>query len=178
MAISATIFLYCLALPLWIVVWWTADGFGQSRHNRALWIPFILNLVFLSLNLVLVLRFGGIGEIEYEESRFVFIGERAILTIQATASVLIVATIVYGLSIKQVPVNFIRFMVYAFVAILGFMAPIVWIPIEVPEMFYLLRHAQTIALLYGLFLCVAGIIVLLRDLLTHGNAKLELHNFR
>ena len=177
MAVSGTIFLYWLALPLWIVVWWSANGFSLMRANLALVVPFVLNLIFLTLNVVLVMLYGDIGGTEYEESRVGFLGERALLTVQATASVLIVATIVYGLSIKRVPVDFIRFMVYAFIAILGLMAPIVWVPIEAPEMFYLLRHGQTIALLYGLFLCVAGIIVLLRDLLTHGDAELDLPSF-
>ncbi len=174
MTVASTLLIYATALPLWIFVWWTASGFELSRENRTLWFPFLLCLMFLLINALLVFFFGGIGEAEYEESRFVFIGERAMVTVQATASVLIVATIVYGLSIKRVPVHFIRFMVYAFIAILGLMAPIVWVPIEAPEMFFLLRHLQTIALTYGLFLCVAGIIILLKDLLTHGDARLDL----
>lgn len=125
MAINCTIFLYCFSLAFWIVVWWSAAGFSLIRANRALWIPFGLNLMFLTINLALVIFFGEIGGTEYEESRFIFIGERAGLAIHATASVLIVATIVYGLSIKRVPVHFIRFMIYAFITILGLMAPII-----------------------------------------------------
>lgn len=90
---------------------------------------------------------------------------------QAMASVLIVATIVYGLSIKRVPLHFIRFVVYSFIALLGVMAPILWIPAEQAGLFFVLRHFQATALNFGLFLCVAGIIMLLRDLITHGDAR-------
>jgi hypothetical protein len=93
---------------------------------------------------------------------------------QAMASVLIVATIVYGLSIKRVPLHFIRFMVYSFIALLGVMAPILWIPAEQADLFFVLRHFQATALNFGLFLCVAGIIMLLRDLITHGDAQISL----
>ncbi|WP_018951993.1 hypothetical protein [Thioalkalivibrio sp. AKL12] len=38
----------------------------------------------------------------------------------------------------------------------------------------LLRHVQSIGLNFGLFLCVAGIVVLLQDLLRHGDAEVSL----
>lgn len=92
---------------------------------------------------------------------------------QATASLVFVATIVYGLSIKRLPLHFIRFVVYAFVAILGIMAPILWIPAEQNSLFFVLRHLQSIALNFGLFLCVAGIMVLLQGILTHGDIRVD-----
>lgn len=166
--------IYCAAIPLWLLLWWAVDGFRLSRRTPLLWLPFALSLAYLFGNLLLVGVFGTeTGTAEYEESRFLFIGERAMIAVQATASVLIVATLVYGLTIRKVPVDFIRFMVYSFVALLGLMAPILWIPEGSATGLFTLRHFQTVALTYGLFLCVGGIVVLLRDLLAHGEARVS-----
>jgi hypothetical protein len=81
---------------------------------------------------------------------------------------------VYGLSIQRVPVEFVRFMVYSFVALLGLMAPLLWMPEGVAEGLFILRHFQTVALTMGLFLCVGGIVILLRDLLEHGEPEISL----
>lgn len=166
--------IYATAMMLWGFLWYTADGYRLMGEVRLMWLPFCLCLLYLAGNLVLVAMYGQIGDVPYEESRFVFIGERAQIAVQATASVLIVATIVYGLTIRRVPVNFIRFMVYTFVTLLGLMAPILWIPLELAEGFYVLRHFQTAALTYALFFCVGGIVLLLDDLLTHGDARISL----
>lgn len=166
--------IYALAIPLWLLVWRAVDGYSLLRTTRLLWLPFGLCLFYLLGNLLVVGVFGGqVGEAHYEESRFVFIGERAMIAVQATASVLIVATLVYGLTIRKVPLDFIRFMVFSFVALLGIMAPILWIPEGSASGLYLLRHFQTVALIYGLFLCVGGIVILLRDLLEHGEAHVS-----
>jgi len=168
---EAAIAFYVAGAVFWVVVWWRGNGFAYLRRDPLMWLPFLLCPAYLLANAAMVAIFGNVGSVEYEESRFVFIGERAQIAVSATSSVLIVATIVYGLTVKQLPVDFIRFMAYAFVAILGVMAPILWIPLETPAMFYVLRHFQTAALLYGLFLCVAGIVVLLGDLIRVGGAK-------
>lgn len=171
--IEITYLFYLVGIPIWLWVWKLCNGYNLMRPNRLLFFPFLLSLIFLTANFVLILVFGEIGSIEYEEGRFNYIVSRASIAVQASASILIVATIVYGLTIKRVPVDFIRFMVYAFIFILGVMAPILWVPIELPEMFFILRHVQTIALNFGLMLCVAGIVMLLRDLLTHGHATVN-----
>lgn len=166
--------LYALSIPLWLLVWHAIDGYRLFKTTRLLWIPFLLCLAFLLGNLLMVTLLGGAtGDAHYEESRFVFIGERAMIAVQATASVLIVATLVYGLTIRKVPLDFIRFMVYSFVALLGLMAPIIWIPEGSASGLFLLRHFQTVALNYGLFLCVGGIVILLRDLFEHGEAHVS-----
>lgn len=166
--------IYALAIPLWLVIWYMVDGYSLLRTTHLLWLPFLLCLAYLLGNLAMVGLLGAeMGDPRYEESRFVFIGERAMIAVQATASVLIVATLVYGLTIRKVPLDFIRFMVYSFVALLGLMAPILWIPEGSASGLFLLRHFQTVALIYGLFLCVGGIVVLLRDLLEHGEANVS-----
>lgn len=165
--------IYLASIPIWLAIWASANGFKLMVENRLLLVPLLLGLVYLGGNAALTFFFTEIGDIGYEEGRFAYITDRAMIAVQATASVLIVATIVYGLTIRRVPVDFIRFMVYSFIAILGVMAPLLWVPIELPELFYVLRHLQSVALNMGLFLCVAGITVLLRDLLMHGDAKIH-----
>ena len=167
--------IYALSIPLWLIVWRVANGYQLARRTPMLWLPFGLALLYLAGNAGIIIAFGGeVGTAPYEESRFVFIGERARIAVQATASVLIVATLVYGLSIQRVPVEFVRFMVYSFVALLGLMAPLLWMPEGVAEGLFVLRHFQTVALTMGLFLCVGGIVILLRDLLEHGEPEISL----
>jgi hypothetical protein len=79
-----------------------------------------------------------------------------------------VATIVYGLTIKTLPIIFLKFIISAYIALIGLSAPILWIPIEVPEMFFVLRHFQTVAMNSGLFLIVGAVIILLDDLMKYG----------
>jgi hypothetical protein len=172
---SAGALIYLAAIVAWLLIWRVADGYNlMTSRVKSLWIPFALAIGFLSINAVLVFFFDGVGSSDYEESRFVFIDARAMLAIQALAAILIVATIVYGLTVRRLPVEFIRFMVYAVVSVLGLVAPIIWIPDGFTVGFFLLRHFQNAALLIGLFLCVAGIIVMLGDLLAHGEAKVVL----
>jgi hypothetical protein len=167
--------IYLSAILIWLLVWRVADGYNlMTSRMKSLWIPFLLALSFLSINVVLVVLFDDIGTSDYEESRFVFIDSRAMLAVQALAAVLIVATIVYGLTVRRLPLEFIRFMVYSVVSILGLVAPIIWIPDGLATGFFVLRHFQNAALMVGLFLCVAGIIVMLSDLLAHGDARVVL----
>lgn len=174
MEITIATALYLVAMPLWLGIWHSATGFRLMRHNPLLVIPFALSLLYLAGNALLLGVFTETSAALREEARIAIISDRAMIAVQATASILIVATIVYGLSIRRVPVHFIRFMVYAFIAILGVMAPILWIPAEEAALFFLLRHFQSVALNFGLFLCVGGIIMLLRDLLVHGDAHINL----
>lgn len=165
--------IYVAAIVAWLFVWHVADGYNLMKTRmKPLLIPFVLALFFLAINAILVFLFDDIGTSDYEESRFVFIDSRAMLAVQALAAVLIVATIVYGLTVRRLPLEFIRFMVYSVVSILGLVAPIVWIPEGLTSGFFVLRHFQNAALMVGLFLCVAGIIVMLSDLLSHGEAQI------
>ncbi|ACV69636.1 hypothetical protein [Desulfohalobium retbaense] len=175
MEILVSIGAYVAAIPIWCLVWGSAHGFSLMRRNRMLSIPFALSLAYLVGNVILLAVYHGqVSGAQYEEARIGIIVSRSGIAIQATASVVFMATIVYGLSIKRVPLHFVRFVVYAFIAILAIMAPILWIPARQSELFFILRHVQTIALNFGLFLCVAGIMVLLQDLLNHGDANVSL----
>lgn len=158
-----------LALPLWVILWWSLGGFKSSRTTPWLWLPFILAIIYLLANGSLGFFFSGIGDTAYEEGRFAFIDSRARLGVDAGAAAVIVATIVYGLTIKRLPKAFLKFVIAAFVALLGITAPILWVPVEIPEMFFFLRHIQTIAMNFALFWVVAALIVMLRDMFDHSD---------
>jgi hypothetical protein len=158
-----------LALPLWIILWWSLGGFRSSKSTPWLWLPFALGMLYLLVNGTLGLMYTGVGDTAYEESRFGFIDSRARLGIDAAAAAVIVATIVYGLTIKRLPKAFLRFVIAAFVALLGITAPILWVPIELPELFFFLRHIQTIAMNFALFWIAAALIVMLRDMFEHSD---------
>ena len=60
--------------------------------------------------------------------------------------------------------------VFALVALLGFMLPVIWIPPQHDEWMQLLRHVQTASFNWGLFLMCAGLLILLEDLIQHSAA--------
>lgn len=161
------------AVPLWLLLWWFIGGFTRSKSNRLMWLPFALSVAYLLANGLLGWNFSEIGDVAYEESRFGFIDSRAKMGLEAATGSLVVATIVYGLTIKKLPIDYLRFIITAYVCIVGVASPILWIPIEIPEMFFVLRHFQTIALNFGLFLVVGGVIILLDDLIKHGEVKVK-----
>jgi hypothetical protein len=160
-----------IAMPVWVLLWWSLGGFSGSKTTPWLWLPFGLSLAYLFANGTLGLFFNGIGDTPYEESRFGFIDSRASLGIDAAAAAVIVATIVYGLTIKRLPKAFLKFIIAAFVAFLGITAPILWVPLELPDLFFALRHIQTIAMNFALFWVVSALIVMLKDMFDH-NASL------
>ena len=157
------------AVPLWVILWWSLGGFKSSKSTPWLWLPFALAIVYLLANGTLGLFYTGVGDTAYEESRFGFIDSRARLGVDAGAAAVIVATIVYGLTIKRLPKAFLKFVIAAFVALLGITAPILWVPIELPELFFFLRHIQTIAMNFALFWVVAALIVMLKDMFDHSD---------
>lgn len=165
---------YVTAAIIWLGVWHAAGGYRLQRTTRMLWFPFVLALVFLLANAFIVQVFDQVGTATYEEGRFVYITDRATIAVQALAAILVVATIVYGLTIRRLPVEFIRFMAYSVVAMLGFMAPLLWIPDGAATGFFALRHFQSAALIIGLFLLVAAVVLMLRDLVEHGGAEVAL----
>lgn len=166
--------IYAAAIPAWVGIWYWIGGFRLQREERLLLVPYLAAMGFLAANLSPVLLFGEVGDVPYEEGRFSFIQDRALIVVQATASVLIVAVLVYGLTVRKVPVEFICFMLYAFIFLLGVMSPVVWLPIDRPGMFFVLRHLQSVALIYSLFLCVGGVILLLRDIMQAGGVEIDL----
>jgi len=158
-----------LAIPLWVILWRSLGGFRGSKSTPWLWLPFALGFLYLLVNGTLGVMYSGVGDTAYEESRFGFIDSRARLGIDAAAAAVIVATIVYGLTIKRLPKAFLRFVIAAFVALLGITAPILWVPIELPELFFFLRHIQTIAMNFALLWIAAALIVMLRDMFEHSD---------
>jgi hypothetical protein len=157
-----------IAIPTWIIIWWVVGGFKRAKSNKMMLIPFALALIYLIGNATISLNFSEIGDVAYEESRFTFIDRRTDVGLGAATGALVVATLVYGLTIKTLPIIFLKFIISGYIALIGLSAPILWIPIEVPEMFFLLRHFQTVAMNSGLFLIVGAVIILLDDLMKYG----------
>ena len=161
-------FVDLVAIPIWFIVWWLVGGFIRSKSNKMMNIPFVLGIIYLVGNASFGLIFSKIGEAAYEESRFGFIDRRTDIGLGAATGALVVATIVYGLTIKTLPIIFLKFIIAAYIALIGLSAPILWIPIEVPQLFLVLRHFQTVAMNSGLFLIVGAVIILLDDLMKYG----------
>ena len=156
---------YMIGIIVWISLWIYSGAMKSQKVIKSLYIPFCLCILFMLANwFILGCYTTTAGSVELEESLFKFLESRTQITLQVSASVLIVATIIYGVSREKFPTLFIRLESLSFVCLIGLMAPVTWIPVGKPEWLMILRHAQTVPFLMGIFLCVAGIMVLLNDL--------------
>jgi hypothetical protein len=157
--------MYMGGILIWLLLWSMVDGYTlmQERVHR-LWIPFFMALLILLANLVLWSLFPGVASLEVEESLFTFVDHRTSNVAATTASILVIATIIFGTARASIPESFLRYVAYSFICFIGFVAPIIWIPPQHPEWLVLLRHYQTIAFTYGVFLSVSGVLVLLHSL--------------
>lgn len=157
--------IYTGGIALWVAMWRMVNGYRLMTGDiRLLWVPFVTAIVTLAGNMALWALSPSVGPVELEEGLFQFLDNRTANVVSATGSVLVIATIIYGVSHERIPKAFIRYNALSFICFLGFSTPILWIPTHRPEWLMLLRHYQTIPFTYGLFLSVAGILVLLESL--------------
>lgn len=157
--------LYMLGIAVWMGLWYVADGYRLMMGPiRLLWLPFVLCLAVLLANVLLWVDKAGVAPVELEETLFNFLDNRSNNIIGATGSILVIATIIYGVQRSQMPKDFIRFEALAFICFIGFSTPIIWIPTDQPHLLMLLRHYQTVPFTYGIYFCVSGILVLLHGL--------------
>jgi len=163
--------LYVTGAAAWVVLWWFAHGVTTMRHAPALWFPFLACIAVLLINAGLIEGTQHIGDAAREESRFRFLDFRARLAITGLMSVLIVGGVLASISTFSLSREFVRFQMLAVVFFLGFMAPVVWMPANDPTAMVVLRHYQTVPFTYGLFLSIAGVIVLLNDLSESPNIR-------
>ena len=160
-----TAVVYGTGIFFWLGFWRFHIRFGQFRVNPWLLYPFLGGLFFMGVNLWISGTNPVYGDSHLEEFLFRFLDARCGLVIGATSSILVVATIIYGASGTKFPLQFIRFEAFSFMSLLGVMVPLVWIPQGDPRALMLLRHCQTVGFLWGVFLCISGIMILLKDLL-------------
>lgn len=156
--------IYMVGILVWILLWIYSGAMKSQKVIKSLYIPFFLCILFMAANGFISGCNPSVGNTDLEESLFNFLENRAGLTLEVSASVLVVATIIYGVSREKFPTLFIRLETLSFVCLIGLMAPVTWIPIDKPYWLMILRHAQTVPYLMGIFVCVSGIMVLLYDL--------------
>lgn len=157
--------MYFVGIVIWLILWHVVNGYDLMRRRVPLLrIPFILACVVLLANLLIWSTNASAAAVELEEGLFNFLDSRTANVVSATASVLVIATIIYGVQQSVIPKDFLRYEAISFICFIGFATPLVWIPTNRPEWLMVLRHYQTIPFTYGLFFSVGGIIVLLESL--------------
>ena len=106
---------YVVGVVVWIALWHFSGARTAMRTTRTLYVPYVSCVGFLTLNGLIVGNFPAVGDVLLEESLFNFLDERARLALQVSASVLVVATIIYGVSQQRFPALFIRLEALSFV---------------------------------------------------------------
>jgi len=175
---TIVISIYVIGIIGWFLFWHLYIKKDILKKVKLLHIPFYLCLFFLTANLFVSGVNTTVGETQLEENLFLFLDSRSNLVISSIASILVVATIIYGTSNRKFPLKFIEFEAFSFISLLGLMAPVIWIPGGNTNHLMYLRHFQTIAFLWGVFLCISGIMILLYDLSDMHKTKHEHDNLR
>ncbi len=157
--------IYVGGILLWCLIWRVVNGYTLMRQKKMIYIPFLYCFATLGANAWISFFYNkAIGTTALEESLFSFLDMRTQNIVQATAGVLIIATVIYQTTKRHLPQDFLRFIALAYVFLIGIMSPVIWIPVNKPDWLKKLLAYQTVAFIYGIFLSIGGIIVLIDDL--------------
>ena len=156
---------YVIGILIWLFIWYFANGYEHMRKKKLVLLAFTMCIISLAANAFISFFYNeAVGSTALQESLFSFLDVRTTNIVQGTAGILIIATIIYQSSKRHLPKDFLKFIALAYVFLIGFMSPLIWIPVNKPDWLKKLLAYQTVAYFYGIFLSVGGIIVLIDDL--------------
>jgi len=157
--------IYLLAVVFWLLFWDYLDGYKLMKTDYPLlWLPFIINLVYLIGNLLLNLFHWYVGEVSEEEELFNPINVRLANVFTAATAVLVIAALIYTIKDQPASKEFVNYASFTFVFGLISML-ILWIPGHRAIWKFYFRHFQTILLIYSITLCLGSILILLVNLM-------------
>lgn len=159
------IFIYSVGIILWPIIWFFIEGYSLLSHNKWIILPFTLCILVLSTNMILQWVSHPVFSIQLEEDLFRFLDIRSANIISITSGLLVISAVIYGVSKRDIPRLFIRFIALSFITLLGFMLPLIWIPTSKPEWLQALRAYQTVPFTYGIFFSSTAILILLEDIM-------------
>jgi len=157
--------LYILAIVFWFLFWAYLEGYSlMNGKYPTLWLPFLVNLIYLIGNLVLNVRHWYVGNVAEEEELFNPINTRLANVFTAATAVLVIAALIYTIKDQPASKEFVNYASYTFVFGLISML-ILWIPGHRAIWKFYFRHFQTILLIYSISLCLGSILILLVNLM-------------
>ncbi|NOR27869.1 MAG: hypothetical protein GQ540_05000 [Lutibacter sp.] len=156
--------LYLLAIVFWFYFWYELNGYQLMKEDyKILWLPFIVNLVYLFGNMLLNLLHWYVGPVAEEEELFNPINARLANVFTAATAVLAIAALIYTIKSQPATKEFVNYASYTFVFGLISML-ILWIPGHRAIYKFYFRHFQTILLIYSITLSMSSILILLSNL--------------
>jgi len=156
--------LYLMAILFWLYFWYKLDGYKLMEEDyKILWLPFIINLVYLFGNMLLNLLHWYVGPVAEEEELFNPINTRLANVFTAATAVLAIAALIYTIKSQPATKEFVNYASYTFIFGLISML-ILWIPGHRAIYKFYFRHFQTILLIYSIILCMCSILILLSNL--------------
>ena len=158
------ILIYVVSIVFWFYFWGLLNGYElMAEKYSVLWLPFLVNLVFLLGNLILNSLNWYVGDVAEEEELFNPITARLGNVFTAATAVLAIAALIYTIKDKPASKGFVDFASYTFIFGLISML-ILWIPGNKAIWKFYFRHFQTIFLSYCITLCMGAILILLENL--------------
>ncbi len=161
---TAFVLLYSSAILFWLGFWYLLGAYRLMMNEyKLLWLPFGVNLIFLSGNLILNYRYWYVGTVAEEEQLFNPIVARLGNVFTAATAVLAIAALIFTIKNKPASRPFVDFASYTFIS--GLMAMlIIWLPGNKAIWKFYFRHFQTICLCFCISLCMGAILILLEDI--------------
>ena len=157
--------IYLIAIIFWLFFWNYLDGYNlMNTVYPLLWLPFLINLVYLMGNLFLNLFHWYVGNVAEEEELFNPINVRLANVFTAATAVLVIAALIYTIKNQPASKDFVNYASFTFVFGLISML-ILWIPGHRAIWKFYFRHFQTILLIYSITLCLGSILILLVNLM-------------
>lgn len=158
--------LYGLSTIGWLLFWQVLGGYRfMNGDYPLLYLPFVINLLFLTGNMLLNTWHWYLGTVEEEEALFNPIVSRLSNVFTAATAVLAIAALIFTIKEQPASRGFVDFASYTF--IFGLMAMLIlWIPGDRAIWKFYFRHFQTICLSFCINLCMGAILILLEDIST------------
>ena len=158
------ILLYLISIIFWFYFWYQLDGYKlMTEDYKILWLPFIVNLVYLIGNMLLNVLHWYVGPVAEEEELFNPINARLANVFTAATAVLAIAALIYTIKNQPATKEFVNYASYTFIFGLISML-ILWIPGHRAIYKFYFRHFQTILLIYSITLSMGSILILLSNL--------------
>ena len=143
------ILLYLISIIFWLYFWYQLDGYKlMTEDYKILWLPFIVNLVYLIGNMLLNVLHWYVGPVAEEEELFNPINARLANVFTAATAVLAIAALIYTIKNQPATKEFVNY----------------WIPGHRAIYKFYFRHFQTILLIYSITLSMGSILILLSNL--------------
>lgn len=160
--------IYALGIISWIILWAYFKGFEYTKSNRALFVPFLLVIIVLCIEIIGALVSTEIPTFKIEEQLLQVIEANTRQLIMAIFGILVLAATVSAFQKKQlITRSFFLYQMLSMGFIVGGVMPLYWLPLDKAHMYQILRHFKTVFYIYSIGYFLGGLIIIVKNLMDY-----------